>query len=77
MIRQNEHQIQILWCEFCQAEVEMTARELAPFFLEVTERVIYWQVENGSLHFFETETGLLVICLKSINSEKVMRGGIL
>lgn len=55
----------------------MTARELAPFFLEVTERVIYWQVENGSLHFFETETGLLVICLKSINSEKVMRGGIL
>ncbi len=70
VIRQNEHQPQILWCEFCQAEVEMTTPELAANILGVTVREIYRRLEQGDLHFFETEPGEVFICTNSLKPKQ-------
>ncbi len=62
VIHQTPNQTQNLWCEFCQAEVEITTPELAAFILDVKVREIYQRIEQGNLHFFETETGEVLIC---------------
>jgi aerobic-type carbon monoxide dehydrogenase small subunit (CoxS/CutS family) len=66
VIRQAPNKTQILWCEFCQAEVEMTAPELAATILGVKVREIYRRIEQGKLHFFEMETGEVFICQRSL-----------
>lgn len=67
VIRQAPNKTQILWCEFCQAEVEMTTTELAAKILGVKVREIYRQLERGDLHYFETEAGEVFICKRSLN----------
>lgn len=62
VVRQIPNQTQTLWCQFCQAEVEMTAPELAATILRLKVREIYRRIEHGEFHFFETETGEVFIC---------------
>lgn len=62
VIRQTSNQIQNLWCEFCQAEVEMTTPELAANILGVTVREIYRRIEQGKLHFIEMKPSEVFIC---------------
>lgn len=71
VIRQNFNQTQNLWCEFCQAEVEMTAPELAATILGVTVREIYRRIENGDLHFVEMETGEIFICVNPLKPKQI------
>jgi len=66
VIRQNLTPTQNLWCEFCQAEVEMTTPELAATILDSRVREIYRRIEQGDLHFFETVTGEVFICKNSL-----------
>ena len=41
----------------------MTVPKIAATILGTTEREIYRRVEQGNLHFIETETGEIFICL--------------
>lgn len=63
VIYQNSNQPSKIWCEFCQTEVKMTVPNIAATILGTTEREIYRRVEQGNLHFIETETGEIFICL--------------
>jgi hypothetical protein len=67
VIRQNAPQTQNLWCEFCQAAVEMISPELAAKISGVNVREVYRQIEKGSVHFVETESGSVFICRNSLN----------
>ena len=58
------HEPIFLWCEQCAAQVEMIAPEFAATILGVKVREIYRRIEQGKLHFFETETGEVFICHK-------------
>ena len=55
-----------IWCEFCAAEVEMISPELAASIFGIHIREIYRRIEQGDLHFFETETGQVYICNNSL-----------
>lgn len=69
VIRQAPNKTQILWCEFCQAEVEMTTPELAANILGVRVREIYRRIEQGNLHFFESDAGEIFICCNSLKQK--------
>ena len=63
VIRQNTNSVQKFWCEFCQTEVEMIVPESAAISLGITIREIFRRIERGEIHFFETDTGEVFICL--------------
>jgi hypothetical protein len=62
VIRQTARQTPTIRCEFCTADVEMTSPNQAASLLGITEREIFRRLEQGNLHFFETETGEVFIC---------------
>ena len=57
-----------LWCDECAAVVAMGTPERAAQLLGTTPREIYRRIENGELHFAESEGGLLLVCLDSFKS---------
>jgi hypothetical protein len=56
------------WCEECSAVVAMVTPERAAELAGATPREIYRRIENGELHFAESEGGLLLVCLDSFKS---------
>ena len=63
----------VAWCEQCNEEVRMITPEQAASMNRVSTRVIYALLETGRIHFTETATGLLLVCLNSVvgkNAEK-------
>jgi hypothetical protein len=56
-----------LWCADCAAVVAMVTPERTAQLLGTTPREIYRRIENGELHFAESESGLLLVCLNSLN----------
>ena len=48
------------FCPQC-SEPMLTAEQTASL-LDVSHRAIYQMVENGTSHFLETETGVLMVC---------------
>jgi aerobic-type carbon monoxide dehydrogenase small subunit (CoxS/CutS family) len=67
VIHQNSQQTHKVWCQFCQAEVEMTTPELAAKQLRASVREIYRRIEKGEVHFIELENGQIFICLTKPN----------
>lgn len=55
-----------IWCDGCRAAVEMFPPERAAQLLGLTPREVYRRVENGSLHFTETEDGTIFICCRVV-----------
>ena len=70
VIRQTLRQSAKIWCEFCAADVEMTPPSLAANLLGITQREIFRRLEQGNLHFFETETGEVLICANPLDSNR-------
>ena len=73
VITTETHQVTIIhprtrlvraWCDRCEAHSEMAAPEKAAALLGITPREVYRRVENGALHFIETEAGKLLICCR-------------
>jgi hypothetical protein len=58
-----------VWCETCAASVPMFLPERVAALAETTPREIYRRVEEGELHFVETEAGELLICSSSLQLE--------
>lgn len=54
------------WCQECRDSVQMLAPEHASKLSNVSTRTIYRWVEDGSLHFRETEDAGLLICFASL-----------
>ncbi len=57
------------WCKDCRAEVKMTTPEQVAILLSTTPREIYRRIENGSLHFIETDEGELFVCCCPMSKE--------
>ena len=55
------------WCEQCLSEVRMIDPNEAAALLNVSSRVIYYWIEDGSVHFIDEPAGLLV-CEVSVSS---------
>lgn len=55
-----------LWCDECLLTVPMVTPERAAVLVNATPRIIYRRVENGELHFVETDEGELFICSRSL-----------
>jgi len=55
-----------LWCPRCHATATMVPPERAAAIAGVTVRTINRWVETDSVHFVETENGLLLLCLNSL-----------
>jgi uncharacterized glyoxalase superfamily protein PhnB len=54
------------WCEACGATNFMVTPERAAEICGVTSREIYRRIETGTIHFVETETGVLFVCSSSV-----------
>lgn len=63
------------WCSDCEATVLMVTSDNAALLLGSSLRAICRQVEAGQLHFRETETGRLFICLNSITNHMTSQQG--
>jgi len=57
----------VIWCESCAAPVGMLTVDEAAALAGATSRSIFRRVESGELHFAETPTGRLFICLNSLS----------
>ena len=68
VIRQTSRRT--FWCEFCDAEVLAATPEQSAAISDTGLREIYRSMENGKLHFIESETGVPQICLHSLKSYK-------
>ena len=53
-------------CEECARQVSMVPPEEAAMLARVTPRTIYRWVEEGRLHFLETQPGQLTVCVESL-----------
>jgi hypothetical protein len=54
------------WCDACAGQVETVLPEQAALIARVSVRTIYRWVEDGRLHFLETSSGNISICLNSL-----------
>ena len=55
---------ELIICPSC-SETMVTA-EQAAIVLALSHRAVFQLVENGSVHFAETENGVLFVCLRSL-----------
>ncbi len=53
------------WCEQCARSVAMATPETAARLTAITTREVYRRIEDGSLHFIETENGSLLVCCRN------------
>ena len=56
----------VVWCAACGMETQTVTVELAASLCSVTQRTIFRMLEADHLHFNETATGQLLICLESL-----------
>lgn len=56
------------WCDECCLTVPMVTPERAAVLMQTTPRIIYRQIENGELHFIETDKGDLFVCCRCLES---------
>jgi hypothetical protein len=73
VIRRNSGHV-FAQCDRCRARIEMVTPLEAAAIAGVSVRTINRGVENGVLHFAETNEGLLLICLNSFSQRQALRG---
>ena len=67
LIRLNRRDV-FVWCEQSAAETPMLLPEEAARRGRISTRDVYRQIELGTLHFTETESGLLFVCRNSFSN---------
>jgi hypothetical protein len=68
-IRPSEQRF-VAWCERCGVEVLMVTPNEAARFARTDARSIFRGVEAGEIHFIDTESGVLLVCSKSVSGGK-------
>jgi hypothetical protein len=61
-----------IWCQACEKRVSMVTIDEAAIVGQVSSRAICRWIEKGELHFIETASGRLLICLDSIPPAKTI-----
>jgi excisionase family DNA binding protein len=59
------------WCKTCDEQVQMVTPDEAAQLYQVSTRTVYRRIENGRLHFTETERGFSLICIQSLERNGV------
>ena len=54
------------WCSECVEPSRMVTPDEAAVLSETSAREIYRLIENGGLHFIETDYGLVLVCFNSL-----------
>lgn len=54
------------WCSDCKVEVMMLTPDEAASITLATTRAVYRMVDAGIIHFTETQSGLIRLCLPSL-----------
>lgn len=54
------------WCSGCEAEVVMLTPDEAASVTTARTRALYRLIDAGEIHFLETQTGLIRLCLPSL-----------
>ena len=54
------------WCSACELEVVMLTPDEAASITSTTTRALYRLVDAGIIHFTETQSGLIRVCLPSL-----------
>src|SRR5436853_1528605 len=67
LVVKNQRESIRAWCDQCGAEVEMATPEAAANMAQVIPCKIYRWSESGKIHFTETQTGSLLVCLNSVS----------
>ncbi|PYS89772.1 MAG: hypothetical protein DMF64_16870 [Acidobacteria bacterium] len=65
-VKRRTRRLAPVWCEACGAAVEMVPPDVAALVAEVSARTVFGWVEAGRVHFIETTTGALLVCLNSL-----------
>jgi hypothetical protein len=60
------------WCEQCGAEVVMAFVGEAAAISGINEMTVYQSIQTRSLHFAEDESGRVLICLNSLQDQKLV-----
>ena len=60
---------EIIACPECEGDEVMIAAETVASVSGFSRREIYRMVEEGKVHFLETEEGILFVCLKSLEND--------
>lgn len=60
------------WCELCGEEVEMAFVDEAATVSGLKEMTIYQSIETRSLHFVEDKSGRVLVCLNSLEDQKLI-----
>jgi len=66
LIHRNRQKI-FAWCEWCAAKTLVVLPDEAAKLRGISPRAIYRQIEDGDLHFTETENDALLICNNSLS----------
>ncbi len=59
-----------LWCEACGEETPFAYPGAAALATRIPARTLFREAEAGHIHFSETPEGLLLFCLKSIQTKQ-------
>jgi hypothetical protein len=54
------------WCPGCELEVVMLTPDEAASITSTATRALYRLVDDGMIHFTETQAGLIRVCLPSL-----------
>jgi hypothetical protein len=56
-----------IFCPICQSNELLISAEQTAAYLGINRRIVYRMVETETtVHFIETETGILLVCLNSL-----------
>ena len=64
----RERQSVRTWCDQCSAEVLMVTPDEAALIAHMDARAIFRRVESGQIHFIESATGALLVCMDSVSA---------
>ena len=60
------------WCEQCGAQVVMASVEEAATVSGLKEMTIYQSIETRSVHSVEDKSGRVLVCLNSLQDQKLL-----
>ena len=66
VVRWEKAESRKTFCAACAAEVEMLSVEEAVAVSGLRAREIFRLIESGTIHFIETNDGLMFVCLNSL-----------
>ncbi len=59
------------WCALCSAVVELVTADEASLLVGVSIRELFRRIELSQLHFLESPTGGILLCLPSLMADRL------